>query len=62
MTTNQHRITWLVYAGEELIPHTSAMRGQWDYEARCSCGWETHTGGAVRRYVAEKVSDHKAGY
>lgn len=35
------------------------MRGRWDFEAKCSCGWETHTGGAVRSYIQSRVDDHK---
>jgi hypothetical protein len=53
------RITWWVYAGDELIRRTASMRGLWDYEAMCSCGWHSKTGGATRRYIAEKVQDHK---
>jgi len=54
-----HRITWWVYAGDQRIRHTATMRGQWGYDATCSCGWETHTGGAVRRYVQDSVDFHK---
>ena len=41
----EHRATWWVYAGDELIRHTAAMRGTWGYEVKCSCGWQTRTGG-----------------
>jgi hypothetical protein len=54
-----HRIRWFVYAGDEMIPHTSKMRGTWGYDAKCSCGWKSHTGGAVRSYVRNLVDDHK---
>jgi hypothetical protein len=57
--TGAHKIRWFVWAGNEMIPHTSHMRGMWDYDAKCSCGWETRTGGAVKRYVAEQIADHK---
>lgn len=57
-----HRITWWVYAGPERIRHTSRMRGQWGYDVTCSCGWETHTGGATRTYVADQVWMHKHGF
>lgn len=55
-----HTIRWFVYAGRNRIPHTSIMRGSWGYDAVCSCGWDSHTGGALRRYVADLVADHKA--
>jgi hypothetical protein len=60
----EHRIRHLVYgvAGDRstLIPRERGMRGAWPCEAKCSCGWETHTGGAVRSYVDSLVRDHKA--
>ena len=55
----KHRISWWVYAGRERIRHTATMRGQWGYDATCSCGWDTKTGGATRRYVADEVWFHK---
>lgn len=54
-----HRIRRFVYAGDELIPREASMRGQWPNEAKCSCGWESHTGGAVESYVNHEVEDHK---
>lgn len=54
-----HRIRHYVYAGGELVPRTAAMRGAWPCEAKCSCGWETRTGGAVRSYIDRMVDDHK---
>lgn len=57
----KHRIQWWVYAGRERIRHTAKMRGQWGYDATCSCGWDSKTGGGVRRWVEEKVWNHKHG-
>lgn len=54
-----HKIAWFVYAGGERIPRTRTMRGQWDYDATCECGWDSRTGGAVRSYVEREVTDHK---
>jgi hypothetical protein len=58
-----HRIRHYVYgvAGDRstLIPRTRGMRGSWPCEAKCSCGWDSHTGGAVRSYVARLVAEHK---
>jgi hypothetical protein len=53
------RIAWWVYVGRDRFPRTAAMRGTWGYDATCSCGWDSRTGGGLRRYVAEKVADHK---
>lgn len=60
MSASAHRIRWYVVVDGQRIPKTSAMRGTWPgYEATCSCGWDSRTGGALRRVVAEKVADHK---
>lgn len=55
----EHRIRHYVYSGGELIPRESSMRGAWPCEAKCSCGWETRTGGAVRSFVDSEVAEHK---
>jgi hypothetical protein len=54
-----HRISWWVYAGRDRIRHTATMRGQWSYDATCSCGWDSRTGGCVRSYVQGEVDLHK---
>lgn len=58
-TATAHRITWWVYAGAERIRRTAKMRGSWGYDATCSCGWDSRTGGAVRSYVEREVWLHK---
>lgn len=55
----EHKITWYVYAGTELIRRQATMRGTWGYEVKCSCGQESHTGGAVLSYLRQRVFDHK---
>jgi hypothetical protein len=52
-------IKWFVYAGEEKIRHNATMRGTWGYDAECSCGWKTVTGGATKSSVLEEVNFHK---
>jgi len=59
-----HRISWFVYASNgsrsERLRRTATMRGRWDgWDAECSCGWGTHTGGAIKERVWEAVIDHK---
>jgi hypothetical protein len=60
----EHRIRYYVYligadGSKELIPRESTMRGDWPMEAKCSCGWETRTGGGVRSWIEKQVQDHK---
>jgi hypothetical protein len=53
------QIKWFVYAGNEKIRYTSTMRGTWGYDAECSCGYTTKTGGGVRSYVEDLIESHK---
>lgn len=57
--TAKHRVRWFVWVGTKRIPREATMRGQWGYDAECSCGWETRTGGAVRSYVEREIWMHK---
>lgn len=57
------KIRWWVYVGEgaerERIPHTAKMRGPWGYDATCSCGWDSETGGATYTTVKWAIYFHK---
>ena len=57
--TVKHRIRHYVYDGSSMIPRESGMRGAWPCEAKCSCGWETRSGGAVRSWIDKEVAAHK---
>lgn len=59
MTETKHQIRWYVWAGDEKIPHAATMRGTWGFDAACSCGWETRTGGALRGHIRDRVAEHK---
>ena len=37
----------------------SMASNNFGWEATCSCGWETHTGGAVPSCVRDLIADHK---
>jgi hypothetical protein len=58
-TTEKIQIKWFVYAGGEKIARVSTMRGRWDWDASCSCGWESKTGGGVYSWVKDLVETHK---
>jgi hypothetical protein len=56
----EHKIRWFVTPdGSTWLPRESGMRGTWGYDAECSCGWKSRTGGAVERFVRERVREHK---
>jgi hypothetical protein len=59
--TVKHRMRWFAVAQGERFPRTSDMRGQIGWDVVCSCGWDSKTGGAVRRYIEELIWEHKAG-
>jgi hypothetical protein len=62
-TMREHRARWFVYIGNrERIPVQSSMRGRWPggFDVVCSCGeWESRTGGATRRSVADELWSHR---
>ena len=58
----EHRISWWVWAGDGKIRRAATMRGTWGYDATCSCGWETRTGGALERYIRDQIWAHKRSY
>ena len=58
-TDTKVTIKWFVWAGNEKIRYNSTMRGTWGYDAECSCGWETKTGGATKSSVEADVQLHK---
>jgi hypothetical protein len=58
-TNEKVKIKLFVYAGDEKIPHTSHMAGEWGWDFECSCGYKSSTGGAVRNYVFELIKEHK---
>lgn len=40
-------------------PRNRYMAGRdWGWDATCSCGWDSHTGGAIEARVREEVQDH----
>ena len=59
-TTTKANIKWFVYSAGEKIRRNATMRGSWDgWDATCSCGWETKTGGGVRSWIEQEVYSHK---
>jgi hypothetical protein len=58
-TASKVQIKWFVYAGGQKIRYESSMRGTWGYDAECSCGWETKTGGGTLASVERSVKGHK---
>lgn len=59
-TSEKIQIKWFVFNGNEKTRYTGGV-GYRAWEASCSCGWESHTGGAIRTAVLRDVNEHKIG-
>ena len=59
-TNERVQIKWFVYSMGEKFPKQSNMSGFNAFDAACSCGWESRTGGAIFRCVKEEVELHKS--
>ena len=57
-TSEKITIKWFVYNGNEKTRYTGGL-GFRAWDASCSCGWESKTGGAIRTSVLRDVNDHK---
>lgn len=56
-----HRIRWFGIdpTDGKQIPRNRYMPAKcWGWDAKCSCGWETRTGGAIQERVRESVHFH----
>jgi len=62
MTTTTHRITWW---GVEPTDRSRVRRnqhmngGDWGWDATCTCGWDSRTGGALQERIREAIADHR---
>ena len=57
-----HTISWFGVdpSTRERIPRTRHMNGaDWGWDATCSCGWDSRTGGAIQQRIIESIADHK---
>lgn len=60
-TMKAHRATWwaCAWGGQLRTRLTKKMRGVVGFDVTCSCGWDSKTGGAVRRYVEDELWHHR---
>ena len=58
-TAEKVTIKWFVWSCDQKMPRESSMRGTWGYDAECSCGWRTNTGGATRSCIQNEIENHK---
>ena len=57
-TTEKIQIKWFVFNGNEKTRYSGGV-GFRAWDATCSCGWESKTGGAIRASVLRDVDAHK---
>ena len=61
-----HRMKWFGLAQDhqgnrQLIPRNSFMAaGDWGWDVKCQCGWESSTGGALHAEILRRIDDHKS--
>lgn len=65
-TPIKHTIRWFARVPpSEEYPDGYLPRGPfmldklWGWDARCSCGWSSATGGAIAPRIREAIADHK---
>jgi hypothetical protein len=61
-TPSDHRIRWfgIISGTGERVPRNRHMNGgDWGWDAECSCGWQTRTGGAIQERIREAIADHR---
>jgi hypothetical protein len=58
-TDSKVTIKWFAVApnGEKIRNNQGLINNAWD--ATCSCGWESKTGGAIKASVLRDVESHK---
>jgi hypothetical protein len=57
--STRHAIRWWAVIDGERIRRTSTMKDSGNWDATCSCGWDSRTGGALMGYVDKLVQEHK---
>lgn len=58
-TNDKATIHWFAVLNDgSQVPNTKGfIHNAWD--VKCSCGWQTKTGGAIKAYILERVRNHK---
>lgn len=56
-----HSIRWWgVLPDGERVPRNRHMNGgDWGWDATCSCGWDSRSGGMIQERIREAIADHK---
>lgn len=58
--TGKHSIRWWAYVDRGRSRRTSSMRNlEFRWDATCSCGWDSDTGGDTMNNVEKLVKEHK---
>ena len=58
-TKEKVQIQWfaVLHDGSKMRNNRGFAHNAW--EVKCSCGWETKTGGGIKSWVKELADDHK---
>jgi hypothetical protein len=55
---DKHKMKWFARWGGEWIARSAGMQGK-EWDVKCSCGWQTNTGGAIESNIRWAVKMHK---
>jgi hypothetical protein len=58
-TTEKVKIQWFWVAGDGTKIRSNKGFVHYAWDVKCSCGWETKTGGAIKSCVKELAEKHK---
>lgn len=58
-TGNKANIKWfVVFSDGSKMRRSNGFIGN-AFDAECSCGWATHSGGAIKARIEEEIWEHK---
>jgi hypothetical protein len=59
-TAGPHKISWWACSGQDRTPRNKYMNAKdWGWDATCTCGWDSRTGGALAVRIKESIETHK---
>jgi hypothetical protein len=54
-----HTFRWYGILPGERVPRNRHMNGgDWGWDATCTCGFDTRTGGAIQERIRDAIEDH----
>lgn len=58
-TNHKAKIKWIAVLSDGSKMRNTKGFIHYAWEAECSCGWKTNTGGAIKAWIRKEIWDHK---